>query len=59
MTNEQEMLLKLIRVEGITTYPRYTDKRSKALHESCLELEQQGLIKRHHADKYAVVWMPI
>ena len=59
MTNEQEILLKLIRGEGITTYPRHTDKRSKALYESCLELERQDLIKRHHTHKYAVVWMPI
>lgn len=59
-------LLEFIRGEGdwshygpgIRTFPDSVNEREQKILTACLELEQLGLIKRHHEELGLICWRP-
>lgn len=43
---------------GMHTYPTSEDADQRRKYEMCLELEQQGKIRKHIVTDTATVWMP-
>ncbi len=62
MTKEQlKGLMSFINhemISGITSYID-RDKNNDKIHQGCLQLEEQGLIKRHLDNGKYIVWKPL